>query len=314
MKKNTKILIFVLVIILIALGLFFLLRGRAPEAEPSLTLSPMPSIEHAKGMVGFVHQNVEQDTIDTFVSACEKEKTEVLQFKTESKQDALANAETFLSRNVDVLVISDYGTEIISNVLKKANEKNIPVVVLEKVHEGASFFGIDKEQEGKLLAETAMTNQNTFDLVIAIGNTAKQSTQSKAATDAIIEKTSLDPAYVIYTNGGQSVENAKSEVELRLADSPDRMNILVIADSDQLAQGALAATEDQTNDRQIVIVSFDGGAEAINNFSGEQNQWLATTTYSLSDYGERLYETVMNLKTNGGKVDGKAQCEIMTYK
>lgn len=185
-----------------------------------------------------------------------------------SEATATTNADLFIQKGVDVVMMFNGQPSANPVIAKKYADAGIPVITFDIAQEGWYFVGIDNAaagtEGGTKLGELAKSEWNCdVDLVIsAEGTSAGQINEWRTgnARDAVKETCPDIPedAYVSYEADGNlttSLANAPGV----FAAHPDATNILVVGINDQAVVGALQAATQLGRDASIMGWGQDGG-------------------------------------------------------
>ncbi|WXR61069.1 ribose ABC transporter substrate-binding protein RbsB [Peptostreptococcaceae bacterium AGR-M142] len=174
----------------------------------------------------------------------------------------LANMEDLLTQNVSVILINPTDSDAVGNAVKMANEKEIPVITLDRgANNGTVAAHIASDNvaggvmAGKFIAEL-LENEGKVVELEGIAGTSAARDRGKGFNDAIkdtqIEVVAKQVADFDRTKGLSVMENilqAQPEIDA------------VFAHNDEMALGALKAVE--ASKRDIIIVGFDATEDAV---------------------------------------------------
>jgi ribose transport system substrate-binding protein len=198
-----------------------------------------------------------------------------------SKQ--VADVDNFITQGIDLLIISPNEATPLTAVVKKAYDKGIPVVVLDRKVDGdayTTFIGANNEDIGKKAGEFVATT-----LLPDGGNVAEikglqGSTPAKEREDGFKAGIASNPKVKIVADGvgdwlrdkGQS----QAEAILKANDDID----VIYAHNDPMAEGAYLAAKSAGREKDIKFLGIDGlpipsgGIKAV-----EQGRLSATFVY-----------------------------------
>ncbi len=175
----------------------------------------------------------------------------------------LQNVEDLLTRGVKVILINPTDSDAVGNAVKTANEKNVPVITLDRganSGEVVSHIASDNIAGGMLagdyIAELLGDSGKVVELEGIAGTSAARD-RGQGFNDAIankdIEVVAKQAADFDRTQGLNVMENilqAQPEIDA------------VFAHNDEMALGALTAVE--ATGRDIIVVGFDATDDAVN--------------------------------------------------
>lgn len=204
--------------------------------------------------------------------------------------------ESYLESGVDGVLIVPCGTAEVVDTIKKANEKNVPVICLDtNADEGADV--------------TAFIGTNNYDGGVLAGQWAAETIDGQVA---VITGTLGNQCHTDRTNGFNDGLNGASNIELvgdvqpcngdqgtamGIAESlltayPDLKCIYVTSDTGAMG----AATAVQNAGRDVKVIGFDGspnGAQSI--LDGGMTATVAQTPGVMAQEGvNALYELIVN--------------------
>lgn len=171
----------------------------------------------------------------------------------------LADLETLLAEDIDVLVINPLDSDAVSDLVKSAAQKGIKII---SVYTGVNDAEVDcafisGNEEGAQLAGEyllSLVGEHADVAELVVTKDTIEGTERYIGFHHIADKelnvlTEIDADF--------SREMAKEAMEQILADYPDLKG--VFAHNDLMALGAL----DAIGDRDIVVVGFDGVEDAL---------------------------------------------------
>ncbi len=175
----------------------------------------------------------------------------------------LQNVEDLLTRGVSVILINPTDSDAVGNAVKTANEKNVPVITLDRGSNAGmvtSHIASDNIAGGMLagnfIADVLGDSGKVVELEGIAGTSAARD-RGQGFNDAIagkdIEVVAKQVADFDRTKGLNVMENilqAQPEIDA------------VFAHNDEMALGALTAVEG--TDRDIIVVGFDATDDAVN--------------------------------------------------
>ncbi len=204
----------------------------------------------------------------------------------------LSNMEDLLTQGVDVILINPADSDAVGNAVKMANEKEVPVVTLDR---GAAAGEVVAHIASDNVAGGVMAGEYIADLLGGSGKVvelegiagtsaarARGEGFNKAIDATDIEVVSRQVADFDRTKGLTVMENilqAQPEIDA------------VFAHNDEMALGALKAV--QAAGRDIMIVGFDATADAV--MSVEKGEMAATVAQQPSLIGSLGLQTALDI-------------------
>ena len=202
----------------------------------------------------------------------------------------LSNVEDLIIKGVKVLLINPTDSDSVITAVEKANDKNIPVIMLDRDSNGgkiASYIASDNEAGGKMAGEY---------IVKKLGKSAK-----------IVELEGI-PGTTAARERGKGFEEAVKGMDIVAKQTADfdrakglkvMENILqshpnidaVFAQNDEMALGALEVTK--TINRKILVVGFDATDDAVK--AVENGELAATVAQQPKLIGKKGLEVVYKI-------------------
>ena len=222
----------------------------------------------------------------------------------------LANMEDLVTQNVKVILINPTDSDAVGNAIKIANEKNIPVVTLDRganAGEVAAHIASDNVAGGYMAGEYISELLNGSGKVVeleGIAGTSAARDRGQGFNDAIsktdIEVVARQVADFDRTKGLSVMENilqAEPEIDA------------VFAHNDEMALGALKAIE--VSGRNIMVVGFDANDDAVK--SVEDGGMKATVAQQPALIGSLGVENAF-MYLNGKTLENYIPVELMLVK
>ncbi len=194
----------------------------------------------------------------------------------------LANMEDLLTQGVEVILINPTDSDAVGNAIKAANDKNIPVITLDR---GANSGTVTTHIASDNVAGGVMAGEYIVDMLDGTGKvvelegiagTSAARDRGQGFNDAIagteLEVVAKQVADFDRTKGLSVMENileAQPEIDA------------VFAHNDEMALGALRAIE--ASGRNILVVGFDATDDAV--LSVEEGNMAATVAQQPSLIG-----------------------------
>jgi len=225
---------------------------------------------------------------------------------------ALANAENFITQQVDFVIEFQSDEKFGKVIMDKFNEKNIKVIAIDIPMPGAVFFGADNSKAGFLAGEY-------------LGNKAKEQWGGKIDKVIMLELpqsgdvpamrmngqldglksiiTDIKDSDIIRLDSKNTLEEAKRLVTDVLTTIPDAKHIAVLSINDDTALGAKAALEAANRVDQAMIVGQGADQRGREELAKEKTPFLGSTGYFPEKYGEYIIPAALDMLA--GKDVGK---------
>lgn len=173
--------------------------------------------------------------------------------------------EDMIEKDVDILVINPAGPKAIVPAIDKANQKGIPVIVVDTTAEGGeieSFIGVDNYSAAVQIAEFSAEYLNGSGQVAILEGVRGHSTAEDRIdgyNDVLdkypdIEVVASQTANYDRTQGMRVTENL-------ITAHPDLD--FIIASNDEMAMGAMRAIQGARKEGEIEVVGFDAIDDAL---------------------------------------------------
>jgi ribose transport system substrate-binding protein len=173
--------------------------------------------------------------------------------------------EDMIEKDVDILVINPAGPKAIVPAIDKANQKGIPVIVVDTIAEGGkieSFIGVDNYSAAVQIAEFSAEHLNGKGKIAILEGVRGHST-AEDRMDGYHDV--LDKYPDIEIVASQTANYDRSEgmrvTENILISNPDLD--FIIASNDEMALGAIRAIQGARKQDQVEIVGFDAIDDAL---------------------------------------------------
>ncbi|MBW3625276.1 MAG: substrate-binding domain-containing protein [Armatimonadetes bacterium] len=256
---------------------FSLLAGCAPnETPPPETTTPATKAEGTGTagetyLVGMSQANKgepwRQAMNDQIAAAAAKHPNMKVVFADAAQNNAkqVADVENFLQQGIDLLIISPNEAAPLTDVVAKAHDKGIPVIVLDRKVNGekyAMWIGADNQKIGELAGNRVATwcreqNLNPCNVLEIRG--LEGSTPAKERGDGFREGIKTNPAVKIVAsqNADWLREKAISVSQTMLQAHPGAH--VIYAHNDPMAEAALISAQNAKKDlNKLLVVGIDG--------------------------------------------------------
>lgn len=218
---------------------------------------------------------------------------------------ALANADNFIAQGVDG-VIEFQTDEAFGNVImSRFRREGIPVIAIDIPMPGATFFGADNYNAGRLAGEAlaAWVNDNwagEVDAVLVLElpqsgpiPAARMQGQLEGLQDNLDNPVPDDMIFRLDSKNTQ--EESFQVVSDILPTIPDADNIVAVTINDGTALGVIAAAEAAGRADQIMVVGQGADPSGQEAMLAENSRYLGATGYFPEDYGSYLIPAMLDL-------------------
>ncbi|WP_328320422.1 substrate-binding domain-containing protein [Kribbella sp. NBC_00382] len=195
----------------------------------------------------------------------------------------VADVENYLTQQIDLLIISPNEAKPLTAVVKKAYDKGIPVLVLDRKVEGdayTGFIGGDNveigTEAGKYVAEKLLPHGGNVVELKGLAGATPQAERHQGFVDAI--KANPKIKIVADASGDWLREKGQAQMDALLKANP-KID-LVYAHNDPMAEGAYLAAKAVHREKEMKFIGIDalpipsGGIKAV-----EEGRLSATFTY-----------------------------------
>ncbi len=219
---------------------------------------------------------------------------------------AMANADTFVTQEVDGVIEFQSHVEFGEAIMEKFNAIGAPVIAIDIPMPGATFFGANNYQAGYLAGEGAGNYAKEHwggrvDKVLSIelpqsGEVVMQ--RSRGMWEGIQAVVDVPGEDIIHLDGKETQDTARQVACDALQGIPDAEYLIVTAVNDEMALGGLAAVEtcgSETNQKNYIAVgqSADEAAQAA--MREEGSHFAGSTAYFPERYGDYVVPALIRL-------------------
>lgn len=217
---------------------------------------------------------------------------------------ALANAQNFLTQNVDGVIEFQTDEKFGATIMSNFQTANVPVIAIDIPMPGATFFGVNNYPAGRMagegLAKWVKANwDGKIDALIMLELPqsgpipAARLRGEREGLEAVIGN--IDETKVKHLDSKNTLEKARDLIADTLTTLPDAHHIAVVCINDDTALGALAAAEaaGRKNDLAVVAVGADDRAREEMRRSG--SRLVGSTSSSPEKYGEKIIPTLLKM-------------------
>ncbi|GAA3122084.1 ribose transport system substrate-binding protein [Kribbella aluminosa] len=195
----------------------------------------------------------------------------------------VADVENYITQQIDLLIISPNEAKPLTAVVKKAYDKGIPVIVLDRKVEGdayTGFIGGDNVQigreAGKYIAEKLLPQGGNVVELKGLAGATPQAERHEGFVEGI--KGNPKVKVIASASGDWLREKGQSQMDALLKANP-KIDV-VFSHNDPMAEGAYLAAKAVGREKQMKFTGIDalpipsGGIKAV-----EQGRLSATFTY-----------------------------------
>lgn len=235
----------------------------------------------------------------------------MLENANQKQENQIAAIRRFIAYQVDVIAFSPVVEEGWDNVLKEAKDAGIPVILVDRDintdQEGLTtcLIGADFYKEGVMAAEYLIRKADRLGLeqvnIVEITGT-ENSTPMRQRQAGFMDTIAADSRMCVLESIDGDFLKSRGEECMRyyLEKYGDTIDV-VFSHNDEMTIGALPEIENAglAPGKDIIIISIDGGQEAINVLKEGKINCVVECTPKL---GRELMETALKLK-NGEQVE-----------
>lgn len=259
--------------------------GETPQSQSSKECKGA----EGKYVIGMSQANVAEpyrQRMDDDIRAAAKEVSQFdVKFADAAQDNAkqVADVENYLTQQIDLLIISPNEAKPLTAVVKKAFDKGIPVIVLDRKVEGdayTTFIGGDNveigREAGKFVATKLLPNGGSVVEIKGLAGATPQAERNQGFADGIKGNPKIK---VIGTASGDWLrEKGQAQMDALLKAHP-KIDV-VYAHNDPMAEGAYLSAKAVGREKEMKFIGIDalpipsGGIKAV-----EQGRLSATFTY-----------------------------------
>lgn len=206
----------------------------------------------------------------------------------------LANMENLLIQKPKAILINPTDSSAVVNAIRLANNKNIPVITLDRGSEAgkiATHVASDNVAGGKMAGDYIIEQLNNTGKVVeleGIAGTSAARDRGKGFNDAlagsnikVVAKQVADFDRIKGLSVMENILQAQTEIDA------------VFAHNDEMALGALKAIE--ASNREILVVGFDATADAVKSVDeGKMAATVAQQPMMIGSLGLNAAVKIMN--------------------
>ena len=221
---------------------------------------------------------------------------------------ALANADNFITQNVDAVIEFQTDAKFGKVIMDKFKAKNIPVIAIDIPMPGATFFGVDNPKAGRLAGEglgkwiKANWNGQVDELVMLelpqSGEVPAQRLKGQRdGLEAIVGKIPEDK--VKHLDSKNTLEEARKLMTDTLTTLPNAHHIAVVCINDDTALGAIAAAQSANRKNDIATTAVDASDRGREEIMKTDSPHKGSTASFPEKYGSKIVPALVK-KLEGG--------------
>ncbi len=218
---------------------------------------------------------------------------------------ALANADNFITQGVDGVVEFQTDEAFGNVIMSRFRREGIPVIAIDIPMPGATFFGADNYNAGRLAGEAlaAWVNENwggEVDAVLVLElpqsgpiPAARMQGQLEGLQDNLENPVPDDMVFRLDSKNTQ--EESFQVVSDILPTIPDADKIVAVTINDGTALGVIAAAEAAGRGDQIMVVGQGADPSGQEEMLKENSRYLGATGYFPELYGDKIIPAMIDL-------------------
>lgn len=220
-------------------------------------------------------------------------------------QVALTNADTLVTRGVDVAIEFQTDVGIAPAICEKFDAVGIPVIAIDIPHEPcAVFFGADNLEAGKIggrslgrLAQERWGGDVDALVLLELPQSGEMPQQRMEGAALGVQEIlpELTEEKIIRVDGKGNLEDSRTVFQDVLTRLSDADHILVSAINDPSAVGALRAAEASNRTDDIMIAGQNATIEARTEICRENPAFIGSVAYFPDRYGDYLIPLAIEL-------------------
>lgn len=175
-----------------------------------------------------------------------------------SKQ--IADIENFIQMDVDLLIVSPNESKPLTNVVKKAYDAGIPVILLDRKIEGdtfTQFIGADNVlmglEAGKYVAETLLPNGGKVLEIKGLEGTSGGIDRDKGFREGIAANPNVE---ILAVGNADWLREKAITIAEEMLQANEKVD-LIITLNDPMTEGAYIAAKNMDREKDIMFIGFD---------------------------------------------------------
>ncbi len=212
---------------------------------------------------------------------------------------AVKVAEEFIRRRVDLVIEFQIDQQVAPIIADKIKAAGIPLIALDIPHPHATYFGVDNYrvgvEAGELLAHYAIRNwERKVDWVLGLDIEEAGPLVQSRITGAFQGIRGLLPEVPVESFVRMDTRGIRDYSRKAVADFLNRhqrnKHILIAADTDTGALGALEAVRELKREKHVRLAGQDCIPEAVEEIVKAGSPWLGSVSHEAASYGPRLIQ------------------------
>lgn len=217
---------------------------------------------------------------------------------------ALANAQNFLTQNVDGVIEFQTDEQFGATIMSAFKTANVPVIAIDIPMPGATFFGVNNYPAGRMAGEglgkwVKANWDGKIDALIMLELPqsgpipAARLRGEREGLESVIGN--IDEAKVKHLDSKNTLEKARELIADALTTLPSAHHIAVVCINDDTALGALAAAEAAGRKDDLTVVAVGADDRAREEMRHPASRLIGSTSSSPEKYGEKIIPTLLKL-------------------
>lgn len=207
----------------------------------------------------------------------------------------IQQVETFIAQKVDAIIIQPLETEASSPAIEKAKKAGIPIINVNSVTtaEPDAFVGSRDEESAELAIDFIAQKIGNKGNIVMMHGRPGQSAEIKRTTGAVEQLKKYSDMKIIAEQTAEWDRNKALNLMQNWLQAHKGQINAVFAQNDEMGMGALKAVEDAGLKEDIIIVSVDAIADALQ--SVKDGRLDATVFQNAKGQGAGAIETALKL-------------------
>ncbi len=217
---------------------------------------------------------------------------------------ALANAQNFLTQNVDGVIEFQTDEKFGATIMSAFQTANVPVIAIDIPMPGATFFGVNNYPAGRMAGEglgkwVKANWDGKIDALVMLELPqsgpipAARLRGEREGLESVIGN--IDEAKVKHLDSKNTLEKARELVADVLTTLPSAHHIAVVCINDDTALGALAAAEAAGRKDDLAVVAVGADDRAREEMRRPGSRLIGSTSSSPEKYGEKIIPTLVKM-------------------
>ncbi len=228
----------------------------------------------------------------------------VLDNREDDPDTCLTNARAMIEAKVDLAMAFQPRSPIDHIVADCFAGAGIPFISIEKAVPGATYFGANNFQAGKLAGRVlgrfaARTWEGRFDALVLVERAPVSTTVNArmAGVRVGLEEVlgAVEESHVIHLDGAAGVETSRQATADLLARLRKGSRLLISGFNDPIAVGVLQAVRDAGWENDVAIVGQNATEESREEIRNPNSRFIASIAYFPERYGAKLIGLAMSI-------------------